>query len=684
MTVFFKAAAITPAVIFALIAVTAGAAEPGTRPTTRPTTQPAPTTSAELFQRTAVWTVHLRFTAEQWAAMEPKNTFPGFGGPGGPAQVVRAPATRPGAPVTPVAAPRPIDFGPASFLAPVFMRDGDQNKDGKLSRDEFAALAEKWFTAWDKDKTGRLNADQLRRGLDATLSPGPAARGPGFGLLGPEGKRNGLASAAGIEFVYVHADLEFNGQTLHDVGIRYKGNGTWMQSRFQLKRSLKIETNKYVKGQKFAGVTKINLHTNVTDVSWMNEVLSHELFRDAGVPAPRTAYARVYITVPGKHDHRYFGLYSIVEDIDTHFAQDRFNTKKGDILKPVTPDLFADLGDDWAAYNQIYDPKTVLSDKEKRRIIEFCRFLANAGDADFAARLPEYVNLDEFARFMATTVYLSTLDSILALGQNLYVYLDHKTQKFQFLPWDLDHSFGQFPMMSNQEQRENLSIHHPWRGENRFLERVFKVDAFKKIYLAKLDEFSRSIFKPERFHQQVDETAAAIRPAIQEESASLLAGFDRVVATPGAANRPANAPADQPGRGGFRGGFGQPKPIKGFVNPRSQSILDQLAGKSQGQTLDNFGGFGGRGPGRPGGPGGPSMFSPAGLVTPSFMTALDANKDGQITREEFLQGFARWFDTWNTDKTGQLTEDQLRAGLNQILPRPAPPRNFGPPPGAPI
>ena len=55
------------------------------------------------------------------------------------------------------------------------------------------------------------------------------------------------------------------------------------------------------------------------------------------------------------------------------------------------------------------------------------------------------------------------------------------------MPWDLDLSFG--GMGGGTE----LSIEHPWRGQNRFLERLFKVDAFKKRYLARMTEFiSRS------------------------------------------------------------------------------------------------------------------------------------------------------------------------------------------------
>src|SRR5256885_2365476 len=171
------------------------------------------------------------------------------------------------------------------------------------------------------------------------------------------------------------------------------------------------------------------------------------------------------------------GLYSLVEDVDNNFAEENFDTKKGAIFKPVTPNPFADLGDEWKNYNQTYDPKTDLTPEQKQRVIDFCKLVTTASDRDFVAQVGDYLDFEEFARFMAVTVWLSTMDSILGPGQNYYVYLHPQTRKFQFMPWDLDHSFGQFGMMGGQEQRENLSIHRPWRGENQFLERVFKVES---------------------------------------------------------------------------------------------------------------------------------------------------------------------------------------------------------------
>ena len=213
-----------------------------------------PAKASDLFRTDKVWTLHLRFTPEQWAAMEPKGGS------------------------------NPFDmsaFGLGMFLTPAVMRDGDKDKDDRLSAAEFRELGERWFAAWDRDGDGILDSKQVREGLKASsCRPGrrrPEGRGGPAGMMlqGRKGKRNGVSSALmGVDFEYVHADLEFEGKTFPDVAVRYKGNGTFMESRGSLKRSLKIDLNKYVKGQKLAGVTTLNLHNNVTDAGMMNEVLS--------------------------------------------------------------------------------------------------------------------------------------------------------------------------------------------------------------------------------------------------------------------------------------------------------------------------------------------------------------------------------------------------------------------------
>ncbi|HSI82645.1 MAG: CotH kinase family protein, partial [Candidatus Methylacidiphilales bacterium] len=439
--------------------------------TSRGEPAPAPKSPEELFVTTKVWPLTLTFTPENYITMDPDGGKPpansGFpGGPGGPG----------GGPGGPGGGGRQGRGGrgmmsPANFMAPEIIRQADTDKDGKLSEKEFTAFSEKFFDGMDKAKTGTLTHEQFRAGLQAIPRPGGPGGGPGGGgpgFLASEGRRNGLAGAMGIEFKYVHADLEFSGLNMKDIAARYKGNATFMASRNSIKKSLKLDLNKYVKGQKLADEATINLHSNAMDPGWMNEILSHRLYRDSGVAAPRTAYARVHLTVPGKYDKQYIGLYSLVEDVDKKFFKNRTDHDAGAIFKPSTRELFKDLGDNWKAYNQIYDPKSDLTPEQSKRVMDFAKLVTNANDQVFAAQVGDYLDLDLFARYMAVTTWLSTMDSILGMGQNFYVYLDPKSNKFQFVPWDLDSSFGRMGM---GQDLDNLSINQPWRGQNRFLER---------------------------------------------------------------------------------------------------------------------------------------------------------------------------------------------------------------------
>lgn len=623
---------------------------------------------AELFKLQKVWDANLSFAKGQWEAIEPKGGDGGmFGRPGGGGPRGGGPRGGPGGPGG------GGGFNPTRFMAGGWMQALDLDKDSKVSQKEFRDAFQRWAKEWDTTGVGDLGVDALRDGMNKSFAGGmPGAGGPGGGggfaprLQGAEGKRNGLSAAAGIDFEYVRGDLDFAGARLTNVAVRYKGNGTYMMSRGSEKKSLKVDLNEFVKGQKLAGVSKLNFHNNVTDASWMNEPLSYSLYRDAGVPAPRTSYARVNVSVSGLHTNKYLGLYSIVENLDDHWAESNFGTKKGAIFKPVTPSLFSDLGNDWARYQQTYDPKGEPTAKQKQRVIDFAKLVSHAEDAEFAQRLPEFLDVDEFSRFMAVTVWLSTLDSILAIGQNYVVYLHPKTDRFQFVPWDLDHSFGNFMLQGTQEEREQLSISEPWVGQNRFLERVMKVSIVRDAYLARLKEFQGSIFQPSRIRKQVDDLAVLLKASVRDEGEEKLARFEKVVA-----GEPVGMGGFGGGGGGGRGpggmpGFGQPvKPIKGFVGIRHQSVSDQLAGKAGGKRIGSSGGPFGGGGGR-----GRDGFGPGTFLAPAVLQQADADRNNKVSPAELRQLGEKWWADWDVDKTGSLTEEQLGNGLVKAFPMP--------------
>jgi type 1 glutamine amidotransferase len=60
-----------------------------------------------------------------------------------------------------------------------------------------------------------------------------------------------------------------------------------------------------------------------------------------------------------------------------------------------------------------------------------------------------------------------------------------------------------------------------------------------------------------------------------------------------------------------------------------------------------------------------------GGLSASLFTAVDANKDAAVTREELKSAFDRWFTEWDSEKTGALSQEQVNIGLNAALPVPA-------------
>jgi spore coat protein CotH len=391
-------------------------------------------------------------------------------------------------------------------------------------------------------------------------------------LRNPKAGRSGLVGVLGFEFDWTHADFELGGVAFSNVAARVKGN---MLSLSEPTRSYKVDLNKFASGQKLGGLDELTFSSLIGDYSCLGEALAYEFFRKAGVPAPRTAYAWLSVSVTTQWEQKPLGLYLMEEAVDNEFAADRFGSKATPVFKPVTYDLFEHLGDEWSAYAPIYDLKTKATPEQQRRVIDFARLVSSATDAEFAARAGDFLDLDEFARFLAGQVLLPNYDGILCRGKNFYMYLDPRSNKFGFIPWDLNAAWGEDWIASKAEQ-EQASIWHPWVGENRFIERVMAVEEFRRIYRSHLEDFLARLFVPDRLHRRIDEIAAVIRDPIAAQSAFRLDKFEQAVGW-----KPVH-----PSPGEWPNTFNRPAhELKRFIDKRAESVRRQLDGKSKGMIL---------------------------------------------------------------------------------------------------
>jgi len=458
-------------------------AAPAHAPVTLATNAAALRTAPDLFRAINVWDAHLKFTSNQWAALEPKSVPP-----------IR------------------------DFLKP----------DGSAT------------------------------------------------LRNPAAIRPGLAGVLGIDLPWSAGELEFGGLRFTNVAARFKGNGTFLGAVRSHKRSFKLDLNQEAPGQRLAGRSTLNFHNLVADPSNLHDALACEFFREAGVPAPRTAFARLRLTVGGRFENRLLGLYLLVENPDAAWAREQFGVDGVALFKPVTYELFANLGDDWAAYAPVYDPKTKTTAAQQGRLIALAKFFSAAGETQFAAEIGKFIDLPEFASFLACQALLANYDSILSNGQNFLLYLDPRTDRFGFIPWDHDHCWGQFPFIGTADERAHASVREPWVGPDRFLARMVAVPAVRQLYEAELKRLRETLFVPERLSRRLDELAAVVRPFIAEESTERLGKFESVTGNPRT-----NALSGQKAAGAERPGL----PLKEFFATRAESVSAQLAGQSEGVIL---------------------------------------------------------------------------------------------------
>jgi spore coat protein CotH len=481
----------------------------------------------------------------------------------------------------------------------------------------------------------------------------PAGGGfPQFGAPPPPprqpkpGEREVHTNVFGVDQPWAKGTVTVGGQMFETVGIRYKGNGTMLETARTAKRSFKIDLDRHGGEAKFHGLKTLNLHCGVTDPSKSRETLAYAVFRAAGVPAPKTALAEVTLTVPGKFDKELLGLYTLVQNVDKAFLKDHFKTDAGLLMKPERIAGLDHLGDDWGRYKTTYQPKRDATADEQKRVIAFTRLVNRADDAAFRKEIADHLDVDAFLRFLALHSLLVHMDSFFTIGHNYYLYLHPTTHQFHFIPWDVDRSFANFPIFGTPAQQLDLSLTKPYQA-SRLADRLMAMPEVNERYQKVLREVIAAAFDKEKLLKDVEALRAAAKDPMAREAKAM------------AARRESPAPP-------FMGIT--PPELPAFVEKRLASITAQLDGKSKGY-VPQAGGFGFGGP--------PPDFSPGNQLARPLVQALDANKDGQVNDAEFAAGMKKFFAEWDKDKSGTLDQKEVADGLQKLAPQPG---GFGPPP----
>ncbi len=138
-----------------------------------------------------------------------------------------------------------------------------------------------------------------------------------------------------LEKTKYDVDITIDGEEFSSVAFSTKGNtslSSIASDEDNDRYSFKVNFGKYVEGQTYYGLNKLNLNNIYADATYMKDYLSYEIFRQAGVDSPLVSY--VWLTVNGE-DH---GLYIAIEDISESYL-DRTQDGEGELYKPETEQL---------------------------------------------------------------------------------------------------------------------------------------------------------------------------------------------------------------------------------------------------------------------------------------------------------------------------------------------------------
>ena len=384
-----------------------------------------------------------------------------------------------------------------------------------------------------------------------------------------------------FEEQYVPGDFWFDDELIPGVGVRPKGNSSlgqaigWDSPRIPLA----VDFNIFNRARSFHGVKKVFLNNGWSDPTLIREVLTYEIFAEAGLPTPRASLVDVWV------NETHLGVYTMVEMVDRTFIDHHFDDASGNLYKPelmvarldwTEDDIDADLSSPFmpepqprhdpilytniggaplidllkalgqedmvAIYTPIPKPEGDLNRglppmRMPENLLEAMALKTNENNPDYTElfaflevlnRLPskntledfeEVMDVDEILKFIAASTVVVHLDNYIGIGHNNYLY--EIDGKFHIIPWDVNMAYGTFNLGIEKEQLINYYIDEPTAGPMVRFPLVFqllKQPEYLERYRGYLQEIIDGPFNLDKVLARIYELVEMVRPYAQSDT----------------------------------------------------------------------------------------------------------------------------------------------------------------------
>jgi spore coat protein CotH len=213
----------------------------------------------------------------------------------------------------------------------------------------------------------------------------------------------------------------------YDVGVHLKGAwGSWRDVNG--KAAFKIKMDAFVPKQTLFGVTRITLNNMVQDPSYLNESVTYRLFRNLGIPAPRTGYA--HVSLNGIN----YGLHLNVEQPNKQMLK-RWGISSKHLYKgavPYFPDFYRST--EWTF---------AIESGSETDVSDLTAFMAiqELDSQSWWEEMSKVMDMELLTLGWATEFYTGHWDGYVLNRNNYFVNFD-ENGKVLMIPWGVDQTWG--------------------------------------------------------------------------------------------------------------------------------------------------------------------------------------------------------------------------------------------------
>lgn len=298
--------------------------------------------------------------------------------------------------------------------------------------------------------------------------------------------------------VWVPCSIHFDGIEWYKVGIRYKGNSS-LESAYRAginKLPFKLDFDQFeddypaLANQRFYGFKQLNLKNNFEDLSFMREKVAADLFRQFGLASPQTAFCEVYIEYG--EGSQYFGLYTLVEEVDNTVYKTQFAQNTGNLYKPEND--AATFASGTYSESEMY-LKTNLSTadySDVEALYEVINSPLRTSDVEaWKLNLENVFNVNTFLKYLAANNVIQNWDTYGIMPHNYYLYNNPANNLLTWMPWDNNEAFQE----GKQGGALSLSMSEVNNGWP-LIRYIIDQDEYRETYETYLQEFIDDVFVP--------------------------------------------------------------------------------------------------------------------------------------------------------------------------------------------